>query len=250
MLLRTIRPALVLLALVPGLAQSQTSLTPPPPGPYQPVPDMASMPGQLQVPQAPQAGQAQPAATQVWGQPPVMQLPYWMQVPVGTQPGGFAPGAQAMNNRQGGTSPAASPDTRGGGQADETQLSPAGQTAAPPNFAGAGFQPGYGAGVTPGSFPGYTVPPGQAGAGFQDQNTGQNAGRNAGRNTGQSTGQSGAYGYPAYSGYPQPYQPYQPYRAYPGYPAVAPYPGQMPVPYWGAPTPYGYGTGAQPQANR
>ncbi len=215
---QTFTSALVLCALAPVLAQGQSAATPPPPGPYQAlslaVPAMPEPPQMLQAPQSPaQGGEegAVPSASQVWGQPPMMQLPYWMG----------RPGAAVtqQDTRQGSISPDAGPDNRGGGQAPTSQLSPAGQPTAPQISA-----PGYGVQVTPGFFPGYAAR--QDGGGQMQMGAGGTAGmQGQGANGGQYGG--GAQPYP---GYPQPYQ------AYPGYPAPqgwAPYP--MPMPYWGAP---------------
>ncbi len=260
-----IAPAFVLVALAAGLAAgpapAQTSPTPPPPpGPYQGAPEFPTMPvGQLQTPQAPakpsdpgaqpQSGLSQqPTATQIWGQPPVMQVPYWMQ----------APGSGQNPYRPGGVSPDAGPDPRGGGQAEQTQLSPAGQATAPSGFSGGNFAPGYapgfGSGLTPGSFPGYFVAPNRNGqsqaqggqqAGMSAGGSAQAAGRarnfGQGQGTGPAFGQPGGYGYPVYPGYPA-YMP----------PAYMPYGAQVPVPYWGAPVsavPYGYGYGAPGPVN-
>ena len=250
MLKRVFSPALILLAAIPVASFGQAE-TPPPPGPYQAAPaPLPAMPAQMQMPQAAEPGQPmqqpqpaepqppvapQPSAEQVWGQPPMLQLPYWMQAPAPAQ----GPGTGNFNNRQGGISPDASPDTRGGGQAPTPQLSPAGRAAAPANTA-----PAYGFQVTPGFFPGYPAGPNNA----AQAGSGQVQMQGGGRADAGAQARGGAQprpAYPAYPGYPQ-YQGYQGYPAYQGYPSFpgyqgfAPYPGQMPVPYWGAPVQPGY----------
>ena len=222
--------ALVLATMLPALGQSQNAGAPPPPGPYQalsvPVPAMPEPPQMPQAPQLPvQTGEAPaPSATQIWGQPPMMRVPYWMA----------RPGAAVtqQDNRQGGISPDAATGNRGGGQAPTTQLSPAGQPTAPQVSA-----PGYGVQVTPGFFPGYNAR--QNGAAQVQMGAGASGGGQAqgGANAAQTGYGYGRQPYQGYQGYPG-YQGYQGWPAYPGYPAnqgYAPYPGQMPVPYWGAP---------------
>ncbi len=221
-MIQKFRPALVLLALLPGPALGQAGAPPPPPGPYRALPEAArTVPASAPLPPpAARAGQeAQATAAQLWGPSPALQLPYWMQVP----------GSGQIVDRPGGTAPVVGPDARGGGQADRVRLSPAGQTAAPTPF-----PPGYGAGPVPGGFPGYVAlpDPGAAtgGSSLAPASVGQGGARNA--------GQAGGYGWPGYPAWP----------AYPGFPLRA---GQAPVPYWGAPVPHGYGTDILPgQASR
>ena len=213
--------ALLLTVMAPVLAQSQSAATPPPPGPYQTL--NVSVPIQSATPQQTVPAPEAPAqsATQIWGQPPVMQVPYWMGRP-STAPG-TVPGAAVTqkDTRQSSISPDADPGRRGGGQAPTTQLSPAGQPTAPSTPV-----PGYGVQITPGFFPGYNAR--QNGNGQVQMGAGANAGTQ-----GQGGANGGQYAYAAqpYQGYPQGYgQGY--YQPAPGY---TPYPGQMPMPYWGAP---------------
>lgn len=218
MMKQTFTTALVLTALVPVLAQGQSAATPPPPGPYQALSvSVPAMPEPPQIPQMPQdpaqsAEAPTQSATQVWGQPPMMQVPYWMG----------RPGAAVtqQDNRQGSISPNANPGIQGGGQAPTTQLSPAGQPTAPQISA-----PGYGVQVTPGFFPGYTAR--QNGGGQMQMGAAGNGGMQG------QAANAGQYGYGAqpYPGYPA--QGYQGFQGYPAAQGYAPYP--MPMPYWGAP---------------
>ena len=217
--------ALVLSAILPALAQAQEATAPPPPGPYQAM--SVAMPAMPPIAEAPQMAQrpqmaeaSAPTATQIWGRPSMMQMPYWMQAP--------ASATSQQDRRQGAVSPDARPE-RGGGQAPTTQLSPAGQPTAP-TISG----PGFGVGVTPGFFPGYSA--------RQDGGAQVQMGAASGAASQAQAGNRGQYGAgygPGYGpGYGYGYGAQPPYQAYPGYPAYqgySPYPGQMPLPYWGAP---------------
>ncbi len=218
MLRQTFATALVLSAMLPALAQGQEAMSPPPPGPYQAMnmtmPAMPTMPGSVAMPEAAQMPEpVAPSAAQIWGRPAMLQLPYWMQAP--------GPAIHQQDRRQGAVSDDARPEPQGGGQATTRQISPAGQPTAPTSAA-----PGYGVGLTPGFFPGYSAR--QDGAAQLQMGGGATSRGEAGNR--------GQYGYGYGAGQP-----------YPSYPL------QMPVPYWNGPfwaMPMAPAYPYPPQANR
>lgn len=140
--------------LLGSAASAQSGALMPPPGPYQssapvmPVAPVASAP--VTETQAPAP---EPFAQPAWMQS-AQQLPYWMQV---APPGNTAPQAQGQGNAQGNNAASmqGSGQMQGGvgfGGAASGQTQGQGWNTA---------RPAYGAGVSPGYFPGYVPAPQQ-----------------------------------------------------------------------------------------
>ena len=235
-----------LLPVFPVLAQEQGASTPPPPpGPYQAMRENPSFTGQVQRPNAqPQAQVQQPslAATQVWGPPRGMAIPYWMRPPNQT------------------------PAVPGQNGASVLQMQPAPVSQTPVTNSVAQATVPYGMQVAPGFYPSYgaaqTQMQAQMQAGMQANGAGNGTGNGMAQNQGQPQRQGQAQNlglastYPAQRNYGAPFPPFpgfqQPYRAFPGYGG---YGAQAPMPYWGAPMMafnpnYQPGYPVQPQGNR
>ncbi len=207
-----------LTSAVPLLAQTQGGGNPPaPPGPYQASPNQVQVQTPTPTPTVQQS--AIPAATQRWAPPQGQLLPYWMQ----------APAQNVATSDQGGMSPNASPNRRGG-QVAPTQFSPANATAAPINQVARATAPTpyFGTRVAPGYFPGYTNA--QSAGGQAHMQGGAAISTNVqaqGQTQGRSVAQPSQY--PANRAYPA-------YPAYPAFPGYQGFQGPFPMPYWAAPT--------------